>query len=544
MGRLVSTSAAIAALAAIALAWATFAPSALGGTKTYLVIEGTSMQPALTAGDLVIVRNTGDRRLNVGEVAAYREGTGSSVFLHRVIDATGGVYTFKGDNNSWTDSSRPTQEDIVGAAWLRVPMAGSLATWLARPLHASAGAGLVVFLGLTLVPSRRKKKMTAISHHRPSLAPFQGTVGLQFWAYGPAGRSLLTAVTVAAIALTATAFLLFNLPQTRATTVGIPYEMRGQVTYGATGQPESIYDGGIVRTGDPIYVNITRSIDVTFDFTVSAAVPLDVKGTITPSLQLGDVNGWTRHLDGEPVPFSGSETQLSVPADLNQAMALLISLQSVAPSQSYYYTAEATFDVSITGTLDGRPFQDKYALVQPFRMRPPYEVYIETPESRLFETTGEVPSPGSQDIHDRPFIQATTRELPVPAQTERTFSALGASLSVSDARAIALLGALGAFVAIFVLGSLFYLGSRQSEVDRIDALYGNVMLRVTSPLRARPSDITVVDSMEALVYLADRYDRPVMRQAYEGAACYVVEEAGTTYCYMPAPVLDRHGGGL
>ena len=49
-------------LAAAAAAWFLLAPAQLGGSASYVVVEGASMAPGLERGDLVIVR----------KAAAYR----------------------------------------------------------------------------------------------------------------------------------------------------------------------------------------------------------------------------------------------------------------------------------------------------------------------------------------------------------------------------------------------------------------------------------------------------------------------------------------
>ena len=74
---------------------------------------GTSMEPTLHAGDLVVVRPQDDYR--VGDVVAYRSEQLGTIVLHRIIAREGDRYVFKGDNNSWIDEERPTADDLIGA---------------------------------------------------------------------------------------------------------------------------------------------------------------------------------------------------------------------------------------------------------------------------------------------------------------------------------------------------------------------------------------------------------------------------------------------
>src|ERR1700750_3005152 len=117
------------ALAACATAWFLFAPSALGGSTTYVVTEGISMQPKFHSGDLVLVRKAAASR--VGDVVAYRSHELHTIVLHRIIAHDGGRYVFKGDNNGFVDPERPTQDQLVGKLWIHLAGQGRGLLWLA-----------------------------------------------------------------------------------------------------------------------------------------------------------------------------------------------------------------------------------------------------------------------------------------------------------------------------------------------------------------------------------------------------------------------------
>ena len=61
--------AAVTLLAVVAVAWTSAAPTAIGGSATYVVTDGISMQPRFHAGDLAIVRH--ESSYHVGEIVAY-----------------------------------------------------------------------------------------------------------------------------------------------------------------------------------------------------------------------------------------------------------------------------------------------------------------------------------------------------------------------------------------------------------------------------------------------------------------------------------------
>src|SRR5205823_5144653 len=102
---------------ALGAAWFFLAPRALGGSTSYVVTHGTSMEPRFRDGDLVIVRGTSDYR--VGDVAAYQSTKLETLVLHRIVARDGNRYVFKGDHNSWLDPERPTRSQLVGTTALR-----------------------------------------------------------------------------------------------------------------------------------------------------------------------------------------------------------------------------------------------------------------------------------------------------------------------------------------------------------------------------------------------------------------------------------------
>lgn len=136
---LLSTATTVAMLVAV---WWLVAPPGLGGTTSVAVVDGTSMLPRFRHGDLVLVRRPDSYR--VGDVVAYRSRFLRRIVLHRIVEISGGHYTFKGDNNSWADPERPSKTQLIGKQWIRVPGGGRVAEQLRRPIVAAALAALVV----------------------------------------------------------------------------------------------------------------------------------------------------------------------------------------------------------------------------------------------------------------------------------------------------------------------------------------------------------------------------------------------------------------
>jgi len=124
-------------------------PSTLGGPAGYLWVNGTSMEPTLESGDLVIVHRADTYA--VGDVVGYRvpdgEPAAGGLVIHRIVggSATSGFVT-QGDNKPRPDDWHPKPNDIVGTSWFVLPGAGPLVTWLRQPTVVGAlAAALVVF---------------------------------------------------------------------------------------------------------------------------------------------------------------------------------------------------------------------------------------------------------------------------------------------------------------------------------------------------------------------------------------------------------------
>lgn len=128
-------------------------PPVLGGDATYVIVAGTSMQPALHTGDLAIVRRGHSYR--PGDVIAYRAG--GATIIHRIVG--GGPadgFVTRGDNRRYVDLWRPRPDDIAGSVWLELPKAGFLLNAAQRPAGLAV-LGALFALALTLRPPPRRR---------------------------------------------------------------------------------------------------------------------------------------------------------------------------------------------------------------------------------------------------------------------------------------------------------------------------------------------------------------------------------------------------
>ena len=137
-----------AVVAAVLLlgAWLLFAPAELGGATRYAVVEGVSMEPRFSRGDLVLVRAGGEPA--VGDVVLYRDPQMDARVLHRVTDLENGRLVLKGDNNDFLDDTRPLPSEVIGSYWFSIPRAGTVLLWLAQPFYAALLAFVLTLIAL------------------------------------------------------------------------------------------------------------------------------------------------------------------------------------------------------------------------------------------------------------------------------------------------------------------------------------------------------------------------------------------------------------
>ena len=146
MGRITGIVTAVVAAAAFLAAWMFFAPTQVGGGTSYAIIVGNSMEPELHRGDLAVVRERSIYR--AGDVVLYDSRELGSKVLHRIVRVENGRFVLKGDNNSFLDSERITEEQIVGSLWTAAPGVGRVTEWLREPLHSALLVGLVTLIAL------------------------------------------------------------------------------------------------------------------------------------------------------------------------------------------------------------------------------------------------------------------------------------------------------------------------------------------------------------------------------------------------------------
>lgn len=125
------------------------------GISPLIVLSG-SMQPAINAGDIVVIREQPSEQYKLGDVATYLDGT--TAFTHRIVGKEAGGFILKGDNNNVSDDIVP-REQFLGKVVLRIPKAGLAVLFFKTPAGMILLCGLLILTiyGDELIPRRRRR---------------------------------------------------------------------------------------------------------------------------------------------------------------------------------------------------------------------------------------------------------------------------------------------------------------------------------------------------------------------------------------------------
>lgn len=131
-------------VAAIWFQW--LLPTGFGGPVGVTWVSGTSMEPGLNTGDLVVTYARDS--YEVGNVVSFEIPSGG-VVIHRVIEITDdGLYRFRGDNRDYQDPWALPAESIVGVSIFELHHAADVIAVLTRPISLALMVTAIVGLWL------------------------------------------------------------------------------------------------------------------------------------------------------------------------------------------------------------------------------------------------------------------------------------------------------------------------------------------------------------------------------------------------------------
>ncbi len=501
--------------------WFWFAPVGLGGSTTYVVTHGISMEPRFHTGDLAIVR--GQSSYRVGEIVAYDSKMLGTVVLHRIIGRAGARYIFRGDNNGFTDPEHPAASQLVGALWLHIPGAGANLQSIRSP----ALIGILVAFGVLLLTGaaftqrrrlRRKERRTGGGAQPPSshLPRHPATPAAGVLAIG-----LLLLLPFLVLALIA-----FTGSPTAQRPYTVPYKQSGALSYAAEVPRGPTYPEGKVVTGDPLFTHVVKAVEFTFGYRLHAAGRRSLGGTIALDATVVSTNGWQTTLElAPPTRFHGSRAQVAGTLNLASLLALIHSVQTTTKT-SGSYTLTIVPHVSASGSVDALPIHTKFA--------PKVAFSLSELEAQPVGSGSSAASPTSEQPAASPFTPSASGTATGTHSAPATLALGIATLSVTTARTVALV-AIASIVA-FVLAILACLRPLQAlltssrprdEAAAIRAKFGRFIVPVERVWQLPGVPVIDVADIGALAQIAEHYDRSILQEtSEEGVAFWVTDESG------------------
>lgn len=508
------------ALALLAgVGWIYLAPAAIGGSTSYVVTSGRSMQPLFHTGDLAVVRPAASYR--VGEVVAYRSSLLHVVVLHRITAIHNGRYTFKGDHNSFVDPTHPSRAALVGRLWLRVPRGGVLLHWLHTPLIGAllaGGAGLLLMAGTG--KRRRSRRRRRSERDRGPAFPGARPVTAGHSAAGPTNlRTVLIVCAVGAVAFALVGLVALLHPLRAPATRNVPYTQQVSFGYSAVARPGPVYPTGVVSTGDPIFLQLVRRVRVRVRYRLTSTPAAAIAGTEATALRITGPTGWSRTIPlTAPRPFTGTRAGAAVTLDLPSLQRLLAQVQrQTGVSAGSAYGLAVVADVHVRGRLAGTPIHQSFKPALSFQLEP----------LQLQPGSGSAgASPGQSSFSPR-----RRGTVPTATTAPAVLGVAGVSVSIATARWLALAGLLAALGAGLLVAVALRRSRGLHEAARIQADYGHLMVPIAAGADLGWPPVEVA-SIDALVRLAARSEQLILHNHGETADSYLVNDNGTVYRYQ------------
>jgi signal peptidase I len=518
--------------------WFYVAPTQLGGSATYVVTHGISMEPRFHTGDLAIVRSQSS--YHVGEIVAYHSRQLHTIVLHRIIGREGDRYIFKGDNNNFIDPEHPLASQLMGALWIHIPGAGVRLQSIRSP----AVMGGLIFVGMLLLTGgaftqRRRRR------HRQQRAG-GSIIGPSPQLSQRPGHPVVGVLTIGALALLpflALALLAFDRPLAKRRQVNIPYKQSGKLSYSAEKAPAPAYPTGRASTGEPLFTNVLHAVGVRFDYHFASESQHAITGKASLSAKITSTSGWHTTLAlGAPTYFRGDHALVTGTLDLGSVVALIKSVETTTKVRG---TDAFTIipHVKADGRVGHAPLKAtfapeiKFAVVEG-EIKP--EGTGESSAAIGSAGTGSSSSSGSSAPNQ--FAPSSSGSV-TGSQEEPTSLPLGiVRPSDATARAVAIgaiaiiLGVLLATLALLRAKVARFAPRQRDEGASILARYRHLIVPVARvwPLPGVP--VIDVADIDALARIAEHYDRSILYEmSEEGHAFWVADESGQFRFVLDAP---------
>lgn len=138
------------------------------GYEFYSVLSN-SMQPAISMGDLVVIKETLPKDIKKGDIITFGNEFTDSTTTHRVKDIVNenGEIEFitQGDANNTQDANSVNSEKLIGKVVVFIPILGGILIWTKSNLTSIMIIGLAI-LSIILIMKLTKRKLKQIDNEK------------------------------------------------------------------------------------------------------------------------------------------------------------------------------------------------------------------------------------------------------------------------------------------------------------------------------------------------------------------------------------------
>lgn len=485
-----------ASLALLLLLWAALAPPRFGGQTSFVIVNGNSMEPLYHRGDLVVVRAASQYAID--EIVTYRHPEIGPV-IHRIIGRDGERWVFQGDHNTFIDPYHPLTAELIGRAVLHIPSIGKLLMTVRAPAMFAAVALIAVVLIMVTLPRRSPRRARQLAST----------------AMPPASAALLLPALLAVAAL-ACGLWAYTRPAQREQRDELTYTLSGAFTYAAPA-PKGIYDRAGATTGEPIFWELSDTLDVAFDYQFTGDATASVKTNGQLDAALGSADGWQRSFHLSPrQELSAENSLLRGQIDLREIRVMIADLEQRAGLPHREYLLTILPQIHTEGTLGGQAVAEDFAPKLTFRSDAfQLQLVRESEKNTLLPVKG-----GS--------INRTT-------QVEEQLLP-GTPLTAANGRIAAPVVLALAILLGFALARPLLATLRADEAARIQFKHGALLAEVAPEQELLYTPTVEVANIDTLARLAERHNTLILHRL----GTYAVPVGETLYTYT----LPRHRAAL
>ena len=288
---------------------------------------------------------------------------------------------------------------------------------------------------------------------------------------------------------------------------------RGAFSWSAPTPVGAVYQRRSLRSADPVFLRLVRTLTIRFTYGVHSRYEAAFSGDAALEAVLSDGNGWNRRIVVAPRrTFHGTHVTLAGPLDLGVLSRAVRLFEAKTGVHNPAYHLELAPRVRVHGVAGGRAIRESFAPSLAFDLD---ELRLQLAHS---------PAGASSNALARTRAVAGSRTITA------TLGLFGRQVTVGGARRLAAAVASAGLILALAAALFLLLWRRDDELAAIERRFGDLIVPVASGSHRHASERTVA-TIDALVRVAERYDRVILHETRAGGHSFLVDDAGVVYRY-------------